>query len=486
MKFNKKQIISLAILSCFVLTSVDTVQAFSWGKSKKNNNTQAVTLTKTKTKKKNNTEEKPPYTNEVHSVFSLNDCVENAIKYNPGIQASIYNEEAYKTRIGQAWANYFPTISAGLDVSRSGNKYVGGSPYGGTGGNQYLTMGYIPSVSADMLIFDFGKTKASADMAKRMYESTKEDTKENINTIIYSIKYTYYNILFAQAQVHVYEDTVADYQLQLDQAWGFYRYGTKPKVDVVTAEYNLGKARLNLVKAKNVLEVAKVQLSQIMGIPEYTNYELSDQLTLNLFDITEENAINTAFEVRPELISAEKMAEAAKMNLRAARRDFTPNLGIYGSYNNGIGNEYNLQSGQVGVGLTYNAFNILRIKKQVDQAKAEYKRAKAEYEDTKHNVYFNVKKNYMELETNREAIIIAKLALDQAKEQYRQVTGRYKAGVGNAIELKDGENTYLNARLDFYNAMLNYNNTAASLEKEIGLPLKLKPEKVLNITKDDL
>ena len=122
----------------------------------------------------------------------------------------------------------------------------------------------------------------------------------------------------------------------------------------------------------------------------------------------------------------------------------------------------------------------------MDQARAEYKKAKAEYEDTKHNVYFNVKKNYMELETNREAIVIAKLALDQAKEQYRQVTGRYKAGVGNAIELKDGENTYLNARLDFYNAMLNYNNTAASLEREIGLPLKLKPEKVLDITKEDL
>ena len=40
-------------------------------------------------------------------------------------------------------------------------------------------MGYIPSVSADMLIFDFVKTKATADMAKRAYEATKEDTKEN-------------------------------------------------------------------------------------------------------------------------------------------------------------------------------------------------------------------------------------------------------------------------------------------------------------------
>ena len=487
MRFNKKQILSLAILSCFVFCSANVAQAFSFRKNKNNNNTQAVSVTKTKNTKKNNKsqDEQPPYTNEVHSVFTLDDCINNAIQYNPSIQASIYNEEAYKSKIGQAWANYFPSISAGLEVSRSGNKYIGGSPYGGSM-SQYTTMGYVPSVSADMLLFDFGKTKASADMAKRTYESKVEDTKENINSIIYKIKNTYYNILFAQAQVHVYEDTVKDYQMQLDQAWGFYRYGTKPKLDVVTAEYNLGKAKLNLVKARNVLEVAQVELSKIMGIPEYTNYDLSDQLTLNLFDITEENAINTAFDVRPELISAKKLADAAKMNLRAARRNFAPDLGIYGSYGNGIGNEYNLQSGQIGVGLSYSGLNILKIKKQVTQANAEYKKAKAQYDDTKHSVYYNVKKNYMELETDREAIIIAKLALDQAKEQYRQVTGRYKAGVGDAIELKDGENTYLNARLDFYNAMLNYNNTAASLEKEIGIPLKLKPEKVLELTEEDL
>ena len=140
----------------------------------------------------------------------MNDCIENAIKYNPAIQASIYNEEASKTRIGQAWANFFPSISAGLQASRSGNKYTGDLPP--MMRNQYVTMGYIPTVSADMMIFDFGKTKATADMAKRMYEAAKEDTKENINTIIYSIKSTYYNILFAQAQVHVYEDTVAGYE----------------------------------------------------------------------------------------------------------------------------------------------------------------------------------------------------------------------------------------------------------------------------------
>lgn len=432
------------------------------------------------------TQQNIPYTNEVHSVFSLKDCVNVAIANNPDIKASVYNEEIYKSKIGQAWANYFPTISVGVDFSRTGNKYSHAKnfPYGFR--SLYTSMGYVPNLSADMLIFDFGKTKANADMAKNMYLASKEDTKENINTIIYYIKYAYFNILFAQAQIKVYEDTVQDYELQLNQAWSFYKLGKKAKLDVVTADYNLGKAKLNLVRAKNILEVARAELSKIMGIPEYTNYELSDELSLNAFDITSENAIKMAMDVRPELISAEKSANAAKMNLRAARREFAPNIGAFGSFAYGLGNEYNLRSTQIGVGLSYSALNILRTKKQINEAKAGYNKSLAQYDSIRDSVYFNVKRAYLDLETDKESIIIAKLALDQAKEQYRQVTGRYKAGVGNAIELKDGENTYLNARLDFYNAILNYNLSFANLEKEIGVPIKFSEDLIINISSLEL
>ena len=92
----------------------------------------------------------------------------------------------------------------------------------------------------------------------------------------------------------------------------------------------------------------------------------------------------------------------------------------------------------------------------------------------------------MDLETNKESIIIAKLALDQAREQYRQVTGRYEAGVGDAIELKDGENTYLNARLDFYNAILNYNLSFANLEKEIGVPIQFSDDFIIKLSPEDI
>ena len=415
------------------------------------------------------------YNNDMHSVFALRDCVNIAIEHNPQIRYYVYNEQAYKSKIGQAWSNFFPRISAGLDVSRTMSRYSGGAPYENTS----YTMGYVPTISADMLLFDFGKTKAVADYAKRLYESKKEDTKETINSIVYNIKSAYFNILFAQAQVNVYEDTVKDYELQLSRAQSFYRLGKKAKLDVVTAEYNLGKAKLKLVDAKNVLQVARVRLSKIMGIPEYTNYELSDELILNDYEETFENLIKVAYDVRPELLSTKKVADAAKMNLRAKRRNFTPNLGVYGNYQYGSGDQYSLSSGQIGVKLNYSEFNIMNVKKQVDEAKSEYNKSLANYDYVKDTIYLNVKKNYLDLQTARESIIIAKLALDEAKEQYRQVTGRYKAGVGDAIELKDGENTYLNARLDFYNAMLNYNVTAASLEKEVGVPIVFSDKLIL-------
>jgi len=481
MKRFYTKFLTAILIAGIVGISSNTAQAFG-SKHKKNSQTPAVSKT---AKKDYNIDDRAKYKNDMHSVFSLDDCIGIAIDYNPSIQASFYNEDAYKSKIGQAWANYFPSIDAGVEISRTGNHYNKEiPPYYRR--SVYNTSSYVPSVSANMLIFDFGKTKAFADMAKRQYEGAQENTKENINVIIYDIKATYYNILFAQAQVHVYQDTVKDYELQLSQAKGFYEYGKKPKLDIVTAEYNLGKAKLNLVKAEEILKVAKIRLSKIMGIPDYTNYELSDEMTLNKFGINSDDAIKLAFELRPELISAQKEMEAAKMNLRAQKRNYTPNIGLYGSYGNNLGSEYDVRTGQIGVGLNYSGLNVLRIKKQVDEARSTYNMAKARYQEVKDTVYFNVKKCYTELQTASEAIVMAKLALDQAKEQYRQVTGRYKAGVGDAIELKDGENTYLNARLDFYNAILNYNVTAANLEQEIGVPLVQIEEKVIDITSEDL
>lgn len=498
-----KRIINVCLI-CSVLTiSSNAVMSKEITAENKTKNTEKVEIVKPETKKVNlkrekkksaeNAKSKAKSSKEAEGMYetkfpvinsqieysdmngevTLVDCIKLAITHHPAIMSAISNAEIYKSQIGQAWSNYFPTLGAGVSYSRNDMLMTmsGGSQFSGMMNRRY-GMYYTPTLSANMLLFDFGKTKASADMAKRTYESSRFDAETSIEQVIYNVKEAYYNMVFANAQKVVYEDTVRDYELQLKQAKAYYNIGKKAKIDVTTAEYNLGNARVNLIKAKNTLELASVQLANAVGIPELENVILKDKLNTKAYDVDFPNLIKTAEASRPALLSAKKKMDAAEMGVRAARRAFTPDLKGNASYDRG-GPQMNTDYGyQFGVQLSYSGVNLMLLKKQVDEAKATYKKFVADYEMQKQNVYLEVKSAFISLMNSKDSLEVSKLALQQAKEQQYQAFRRYQVGLGNAIEFKDAENTYLNAQLNYYSNLLDYNVNAAELERVVGAPIK--------------
>lgn len=408
---------------------------------------------------------------DMNGEVTLSDCIKLAITHHPTIMSAISNSEIYKSRIGQAWSNYFPTLTAGVNYSRNDMFMTMNSAYM-MSMNQKYNMYYMPTLSANMLLFDFGKTKAMADTAKRNFESSRYDAETSIELVIYNVKVAYYNLVFAEIQKAVYEDTVKDFELQLKQAKAHYQIGKKAKIDVTTAEYNLGNAKVNLIKAKNTLELAAAQLANAVGIPELEGVVLKDKLNTKAYEVDFKNLLSTAEASRPALLSSKKRMQAAEMNVRTSKRAFTPNVSAFGSYNQG-GRQIDTDYGyQVGVQLNYSALNLMMLKKQVDEATATYKKAVADYEMERQNVYLEVKSAYVNLLNSHDSIGVSKLALQQAKERQYQGFRRYQVGLGDAIEFKDAENTYLNAQLDYYSNVLNYNINAAELERVVGAPIK--------------
>lgn len=408
---------------------------------------------------------------DMNGEVSLSDCIKLAITHHPAIMSAISNAEIYKSRVGQAWSNYFPTISAGTSISKNDMFMTMGGSFTKMIPQKY-NLYYVPNISANMLLFDFGKTKAVADSAKRTYESSRFDAETSIENVIYNVKVAYYNLIFAKIQKSVYEETVQDYELQLKQARAYYEIGKKAKIDVTYAEYNLGKAKLNLIKAKNTLELASVQLANAVGIPELAEVVLKDGLNTKEYDVNFTDLIKIAEDSRPSLLSAKKRMDAAELNVRSAKRSFTPDIGAFGSYQYG-GRQINSDYGyQAGVQLQYSNLNMMLIKKQIDEAVATYKKYVADYEQERQNVYLDVKSAYINLMNSHDSIAVSKLALQQAKEQQYQAFRRYQVGLGDAIEFKDSENTYLNAQLDYYSTILQYNINAAEVERVIGAPIK--------------
>ena len=403
-------------------------------------------------------------------ILSLDDCIRKALQNNPQIRSAFSNSEIYKTKIGQAWSNYFPTFNMTNGVTR----------------NRFLTVNFpVPDqvynfynamdLSASQLLFDFGKTKAAADMSKKTYESTIANLDETINTIIYDVKEAYYSLLHALEKQNVYSDSIKSYELQLKQAEAFYSIGTKPKIDVTMAQYNLGNAQLGYIKSSNEVTMATAQLNNAMGLPEEEDYKILDKLVMKEYDYNFEDLLEKAYETRPELLSYRKKAKASEILIRSTKRAFFPNIEAVGAYSVGGGTKFTDDYGwTIGAQFVYGNTNLFLLKKQVDEAKATHQKDLADLDVAEQNVYLQVKQAYINLKNAQESIPITALSLKHAKEQYDLASGRYKAGVGDAIELKDSEVTYRNARLDYLAALLQYNVSVADLERVVGFKLQEK------------
>ena len=199
---------------------------------------------------------------------------------------------------------------------------------------------------------------------------------------------------------------------------------------------------------------------------------LKDSLNTKVYDVNFPDLIKAAEASRPSLLAAKKRMDAAELDVRTAKRAFTPDIGAFGSYQYG-GRQINSDYGyQFGVQLQYSALNLMLLKKQVDEANATYKKYVADYEQARQDVYLEVKSAYINLMNSYDGIAVSKLALQQAKEQQYQAFRRYQVGLEDSIVVKDSENTYLNAQLDYYSTLLEYNINAAELERVIGAPIK--------------
>ena len=399
-------------------------------------------------------------------VISVDDCVKIALENNPSILSQLLSKDIYKNKIAQAWSNYFPTINAGLSASKNDMLMTNFKfPM------QKYTLWNMPSLGVNQLIFDFGKTGIQAGVAKKTYEASRETLQASINDIVYQVKSAYYNQLYLQQQVEVYEDSVLQYQIHLKQAQAYYAIGSKAKIDVSTAAYNLDNTKLTLVQAKNSLDSGFATLTNAMGVPEFAHFDIKDRLDKKRYDITFDEAFNIAMEQSPTLAAAKKKMEGSKLLVKSSKIAFLPDLTGFGSYTRGGKNPDTDYGYQIGAQLSYSNLNLLLLKQQVDEATLTYKKDQADYEVQRQKLYLDVKQAFIQLKNAQQSIPVARASMSVAKERYDLASGRYKVGLGDAIELKDAQVEYVNARLQYYNTLMQYHISAANLERVIGAPL---------------
>jgi len=402
---------------------------------------------------------------EENQYMSLEKCLQIAIANNPVIKSAISSAEVYQHRIGKAKAGYFPRFNLSNGYSVANAPVISST-------DPNVNSFNIVNIGVSQLLFDFGKTSTNVDIQKTNFSAKEEDLKTEINQTIFNVKEAYFKLLFAFHQQEVMEESVEQFEQLLSQAKSFYEVGSKPKIDVMTAEVNLSNSQLALIKATNIVNIAFASLNNTMGLPESPIYKLKDKLRFAEEDYNFKELIQTAYNNRPDFKSAVLKVEASQKGINLAKKDYYPSIGGFSGFSlRNIDDDVSsaTDSGwNAGLSLDLPILNGYLVKKKINEATASYDKECSDAQALKNNLYFQVKQTYMEFIESKKSVPTSEVALKQSKENYDLAKGRYEVGVGNPIELKDAELTYRNAKLAYFNTLYDYNVALAKLENVIG------------------
>jgi len=406
-------------------------------------------------------------------VLTLDKAVELALSNHPSLRVASGTQAINEALVGQAQAGFYPqvqgTISKTLRTTNSTSQFSGSATSTGRQTNGITTGFNSGSVTLNQLLYDFGTIKSQVETAQFNLRAANSDAETIVQLVVVNVQQAYFGLQQTQRLVTVNEEAITQFQKHLDLAKGRFKAGIAPKIDVTTAEVDLSNAQLNLITAKNNALVARVTLNNAMGIQTTSPYRVQDPGQAEPYQVSLDEAVARAMQLRPEMISQRAQERAAEAAIKAAQGNFFPTVTSSATYTySGI--EFPLVynwnvNGTVNVPI----FSGFLTKQQVAQARANLLKTKATGDVLRQTILLEVSQALLNLEAARERLKLTAVTVDQAKERLALVEGRYKAGLSNAVEVTDAEVVLVNALANDVVAMSTYQAAKAQLDRAMGI-----------------
>jgi outer membrane protein len=324
----------------------------------------------------------------------------------------------------------------------------------------------LAQVQLSQLLFDFGKTLAATQAARKLAEVSAEGVELQTQLIALAVKEAYTNILLAQRLIRVQQAALDRAELNLNSAKGFYDVGTQPLSTVTRAEVDVANAKVSLVTARNALRAARVALNTAMAIDADTPTEVQDNLDYRPVTLDRGALLAEAIRQSPEYRQAKLQAAAAEAGVQAAARNFLPNITGIGTYG-GTPTQLN-PNWSLGLQFTWTIFDGGNLIAALQQARANFAAATARIKASELTLIQNLEQAEIAVEGAQERIQAAQILIASAQENFRLAQGRFDVGVGTILELTDAQLALTQAESTDTQALADYRIALAQLDRAAG------------------
>jgi len=335
---------------------------------------------------------------------------------------------------------------------------------------------YSLHVGVQQPIFTGFRLLSNAKAAEHLARASAEDQlSEGEDLILNTI--TAYWVLYQASQTKQYTDeNVARLESYLKDTKNLMNAGLATRNDLLRIEVQANTAKLSQIDASNDLQIAMMNLNNVMGQPldtEIRQLSQPDSTTVLPGDLSVLES--RALAERPDLKAMAARVEASRSALAASRAAYWPQLVFSGNYYFQRPNQrYQptrdefLSTWDVGVQLQLDIWNWGATRAQAEQAGAALTQSQLLLEQTEQNATLEVSRSYLAIRRAGEKVSLARLAIDQAEENARSTQEKFRSGLATSTELLDAALALLQAKTNYTGALVEMETAGARLKRATG------------------
>jgi outer membrane protein TolC len=272
------------------------------------------------------------------------------------------------------------------------------------------------------------------------------------------------SVVAAQANVDLAEALL---KLAQDQR----NAGVATGVDVTRAQTRLAEQQVGLAQAQTASEQARLNLQRVVGLPLGSSLTLTDRLQFTEQPLPAvETAVAQAAENRREVQVAEEQNKVSQLERKAVSAEYLPSVELVGDYGvSGINpNREDLPTRRIAVQVNVPIFNGGLTRGRLTAAASRQRQTELELANIRGQVEEDVRLALVTLRTAAAQVRAADESVTLAQRELEMARDRFRAGVGDNLEVVTAQTSLANARDAQVTALAQHNAARLNLAAALG------------------
>ena len=298
----------------------------------------------------------------------------------------------------------------------------------------------------------------------------REELRLRQQATIDEVKRTYYGILQTQSALESLQESIRLYR-ELDRVTGDYvAREVALRSESLEVKTRLAKTEYEALNLTNQLATQKEQLNNLLGRDVRTDFRVSAVSDAADFGLDLSSARNRALDQRPELRASRLKVKQAEVDRRIKKSEYIPDVSIGFTYL-GLRNFDDIiprNFASVGIGVKWEVFDWGRKKDQLAEKDKVIEQAKNGLHEAESLVLIDVDDKFRKLQQTRQALVVAQLGQETAREALRVNTNKYKLTAALLSDVLQSQASLAEANRQYQQALLGYWTAKAQFEKAMG------------------